>query len=287
MTKDPLDDGSIRIRELDAVTMRRLLLHEAEVHALPGRELRDLGDAILVADPAEPDPFFNRLEGLRWPSGNDAFDRRLTEALVLFASLGRQPHIWATPIGDEPADLVERLEANGFQDMGKGDVMALVDPRPALAATTGPLPAGVAVERLSGLTGDRATAAVRDVVDVLLDAFEMGESLRATLEFETGAAIADSRFTHYLARIEGRPAAVAKRGTFDGASYLSSIGTAAWAQRRGLGSLVTRLAAADAIAAGSDWTYLGVFAENVAAASIYRHAGFVRVGQSCPDMILA
>jgi ribosomal protein S18 acetylase RimI-like enzyme len=280
-------DGATRISELDGATMRRLLLHEAEIHALPGRELRDLGDAILVTDPAEPDPFFNRLEGLRWPSEPDAFDRRLTEALVLFASLGRQPHIWATPVGDEPADLVARLDANGFRDMGKGDVMVLADPRPAMAATVEPLPPGVTIERLSGFTGDRATAAVHDVVDVLLDAFEMGETLRATLELETAASIADSRFTHYLARIEGRPAAVAKRGTFDGASYLSSIGTAAWAQRRGLGSLVTRLAAADATAAGSEWTYLGVFAENVGAASIYRGAGFVRIGQSCPDMILA
>jgi ribosomal protein S18 acetylase RimI-like enzyme len=292
MTTDTLEDasggeGTARIRELDGATMRRLLLHEAEVHAVPGRELRDLGDAILVTDPAEPDPFVNRLEGLRWPSEPDAFDRRLTEALVLFASLGRQPHIWATPVGDEPADLVARLEANGFQDMGKGDVMVLADPRPAIAAAAEPPPPGVTVERLSGLAGDRATAAVHDVVDVLLDAFEMGEALRATLEFETAASVADSRFTHYVARVEGRPAAVAKRGTFDGASYLSSIGTAAWAQRRGLGSLVTRLAAADATAAGSDWTYLGVFAGNVGAASVYRKAGFVRVGRSCPDMILA
>jgi ribosomal protein S18 acetylase RimI-like enzyme len=288
MTRDIPDDATVMpMRELDAATMRRLLWHEAQVHALPGRELRDLGDAILVTDPAEPDPFFNRLEGLRWPSDPDAFDRRLTEALVLFASLGRQAHIWATPVGDEPADLVERLAANGFQDMGKGDVMVLGDPGPALAAVREPLPPGVTVERLSGLTGGRSSAAIGDIVDVLLDAFEMGEALRATLAFETGASLADTRFTQYIARIEGRPAAVAKRGTFDGASYLSSIGTAAWAQRRGLGSLLTKLAAADAVAAGSDWTYLGVFSGNVGAASVYRRAGFVRVGASCPDLILA
>ena len=86
--------------------MRRLLLHEARVHAIPGRELRDLGDAILLHDPADPEPFWNRLEALRWPVEADAFDRRLTEMLVLFASLGRQPHIWAAPLHDSPADLV-------------------------------------------------------------------------------------------------------------------------------------------------------------------------------------
>ena len=281
------EGDAIPIRALDAATMRRLLLHEARIHAMPGRELRDLGDSILITDPVEPDPFVNRLEGLRWPSDPDAFDRRLTEALVLFASLGRRPHIWATPLGDEPADLVERLEANGFRDMGKGDLMALADPRPALAALTESPPEGVTIDRLSALTGAPASRAVRDVIDVLLDAFEMGGGVRSTLELETAASITDARFTHYLVRIDGRPAAVAKRSTFDGASYLSSIGTAAWAQRRGLGSLVTRLASADALGAGSEWTYLGVFAENVAAVSVYRRAGFVRVGRSCPDLILA
>jgi len=271
---------------MDGATMRRLLLHEAQVHALPGRELRDLGDAILVTDPAEPDPFFNRLEGLRWPSDADAFDRRLTEALVLFASLGRRPHIWATPIGDEPDDLVERLEANGFRDMGKGDLMVLADAGPALGTVAEPLPAGVDVRRVSGLTGTAASNAVTDVVDVLLDAFEMGEALRDSLAVETAASVADARFTAYLARVDGRPAAVAKRATFDGASYLSSIGTATWARRRGLGALLTRLATADAVAAGSEWTYLGVFAENVGAVAVYRQAGFVRVGRSCPDLIL-
>ena len=232
------------IRDMDAATMRRLLLHEAQIHALPGRVLRDLGDAILVADPVEHDPFFNRLEGLRWPSDPDAFDRRLTEALVLFASLGRTPHIWATPIGDEPPDLVERLEANGFRDMGKGDLMALVDPAPALAAATTPPPPEVDVRRLSGLRGASAEDAVREVVDVLLDAFAM-EGVRASLEADTAASVADPRFTHYLARVDGRPAAVAKRATFDGASYLSSIGTAPWARQRGLGGLLTRLATAE------------------------------------------
>ena len=78
--------------------MRHLLLHEARIHAIPGRDLRDLGDTILLHDPVEPEPFWNRLEGLRWPSDPTAFDRRLTEALVLFASIGRQPHI--STLGD-------------------------------------------------------------------------------------------------------------------------------------------------------------------------------------------
>jgi hypothetical protein len=76
---------------VDPDTMRRLLVHEARVHAMPNRELRDLGDAILLYDPAEPEPFWNRVEAIRWPADANAFDRRLTEVLVLFTSIGRQP----------------------------------------------------------------------------------------------------------------------------------------------------------------------------------------------------
>ena len=82
------------------------------------------------------------------------------------------------------------------------------------------------------------------------------------------------------------PASVARRATFDGASYLSSIGTAGWARGRGLGGLVTRAAAADAVAAHSRWTYLGVFADNHIAIGIYERAGFSQLGGPAPDLLL-
>lgn len=271
---------------IDADTMRRLLLHEARVHAIPGRALRDLGDGILLHDPVDPEPFWNRLEGLRWPVDAGAFDRRLTEILVLFASLGRQAHIWAAPLHDSPADLVPRLIANGFRDMGPGDVMVLTDPSAARAAAAGPMPDGVTIERLAGLDADAAGAVARAVVEVLLDAFEVDGRRRAGIEAETLASLAHPWFTHYLVRFEGRPGAVARRATFDGASYLSSIGTAGWARGRGLGSLVTRVASVDGLTAGSDRVYLGVFAENTRAMAVYQRSGFERVGQSCPDLVL-
>ena len=226
-----------RTPAIDPATMRRLLLHEARVHAVPGRSLRDLGDAILLHDPIESEPFWNRLEGLRWPASPGDFDRRLTEALIQFASIGRQPHIWASPLHDSPADLVGRLVANGFRDIGKGNVMALIDPGPAGRAEAGPLPSGVTLERLARLQGDLARDASRAVVDVLLDAFEVDPERRPGIEGETLVSLAHPWFTHYLVRSDGRPAAVARRATFDGASYLSSIGTAGWARGRGFGSL--------------------------------------------------
>ena len=271
---------------IDPATMHRLLLHEARVHAVPGRILRNLGDAILLHDPIDPDPFWNRLEGLRWPAEAGAFDRRLTETLVLFASLGRRPHVWASPLHDSPPDLAARFVANGFRDLGAGGVMILVDPAASRNAGLRPHADGVTVERLTGIAGPAAAATSRAVVEVLLDAFEVDAARRAGIEAETVASLSHPWFTHYLARLDGRPAAVARRATFDGLSYLSSIGTAGWARGRGLGGLVTRLATGDGLAAGSDHVYLGVFAENTGAISVYARCGFERLGRWCPDLVL-
>lgn len=271
---------------IDAATMRRLTLHEAQVHAMPGRDVRDLGDAILLHDPIDPEPFWNRLAAVRWPSDPAAFDRRLTEMLVLFASLGRQPHVWPSPLHDTPADLVERLGANGFRDTGEGSVMILGDPGPAQALAACPLEAGITIERLSGMRGRLADEAATAIVDVLADAFDVGSDRRLGVTAETITSLARPTFTHYLARSDGRPVAVARRATFDGISYLSSIGTAAWGRGRGFGRLVTAVASSDAVAAGSEWTHLGVFADNRGAIRLYRDLGFERIGESCPDLLL-
>ena len=71
-----------------------------------GREVRDLGDAVLLHDASDREPFWNRLAGVDWPTGAAAFDRRLTEALALFAGLDRIPHVWPMPGYDEPPDLM-------------------------------------------------------------------------------------------------------------------------------------------------------------------------------------
>ena len=271
---------------IDAATMRRLILHETHVHAMPGREVRDLGDAIMLHDPIDPEPFWNRLAAIRWPDDPTTFDRRLGEMLVLFASLGRQPHVWPSPLHDTPADLVERLRANGFRDTGGGYVMVLADPAPVQALAAHPLAVDVTIERLSGIRGRRADEAATAIVEVLSDAFDVGSDRRLGVTAETVTSLARPQFTHYLARLSGRPVAVARRATFDGISYLSSIGTAAWGRGRGFGRLVTAIASSDAIAAGSEWTPLGVFADNRGAIRLYRDLGFDQLGVPCPDLLL-
>jgi ribosomal protein S18 acetylase RimI-like enzyme len=271
---------------VDAAAMRRLTLHEARVHATPGREVHDLGDGILLNDPVDPEPFWNRLAAVRWPEDPHGFDRRLTEMLLLFTSLGRQPHIWPSPLHDSPADLVERLSANGFRDTGAGCVMVLADPEPACRLAAAPLSSGIAMERLGGIRGPAAERAAGSIVEVLVDAFDVGTDRRPGVLAETLASLERPFFTHYLVSLAGRPVAVARRATFDGVSYLSSIGTATSARGHGLGRLVTAASAADAVAAGSDWTHLGVFADNRDAIGLYRGLGFDRVGDPCPDLLL-
>lgn len=271
---------------VDAATMRRLTLQESQVHATPGRDVRDLGDAILLHDPEDPEPFWNRLAAVRWPADPTAFDRRLTEILVLFATLGRQPHIWPSPLHDTPADLADRLTANGFRDTGAGCVMILADPEATRVLAVGPCPPGVTIERLAGLHGQAAEQAAEAIVEVLADAFDVGATRRPSVTAETTSSLSHPWFTHYLARWDGQPVAVARRATFDGVSYLSSIGTAVTARGRGLGRRVTAAAAQDSVTVGSDWTQLGVFADNRTAIRMYQDLGFDRIGEPCPDLLL-
>ena len=288
--------------ELPRAVVAALERHETEAHVIGGREIRDLGDALVLHDPRDPDPFWNRLVSVRWPSEPAAFDRRLAEALALFAALGRRPHVWPGVLGDEPPDLVDRLLAHGFEDTGKGLVLALPDAGAALARD------GVAAGegdgddvRLEVLRDGAAGASIDGAALVLSEAFAAhGESDgtaddRTLAEIEATAivvagdlarALEDPRVTLVLARLDGEPAAVAKVTTSDGFGYLSSIGTRRLARGRGLGARVTRAAMAASVAHGADLLYLGVFEGNAVAQRLYERLGFRVVGRPVEDLLL-
>jgi ribosomal protein S18 acetylase RimI-like enzyme len=269
---------------IDAAVVRWLAWHEAMAHALPGREVRDLGDAWLLYDPTDREPFWNRVAGVAWPEPAGAFDRRLTEILALFAGLDRVPHVWAFPGFDEPPDLAKRLLANGFVDHG-GGLLLVLDPGAAVADGS-PAGAAVTVERLHQLNGREAVAAAAAIGSVLIASFEVEPARRVAIELEAVQGLSTDEYHAVLARVDGEPAAVARRTTFAGASYLSSIGTHPAFRGRGLGRLVTSIAAADALAAGSRWTYLGVFEDNAAARRLYAALGFAAIGGVAPDLLL-
>ncbi len=276
----------VRPSELTAEDVRWLAWHEARSHALVGREVRDLGDAILLHDPTDREPFWNRIAGIAWPSETAAFDRRLAEALALFAGLDRIPHVWPTPGYDEPADLVERLDAHGFEDHGRGMLMLLDPSRAAQCRDPGGVPSGVTIERFHRLRGDAAAAAATAIGEVLAASFGVEAERLVAIELEAVQGLQLDAYHAILIRVDGRPAAVARRTTFGGASYLSSIGTYPLFRRRGLGRLVTALAAADAQAEGSRLTYLGVYEENTVARRLYDELGFTAIGGPAPDLLL-
>jgi ribosomal protein S18 acetylase RimI-like enzyme len=270
--------------EVTPADVRWLAWHEACAHALTSREVRDLGDAWLLYDETDREPFWNRIAGVAWPTPAAAFDRRLTEALALFAGLDRVPHVWPFPGFDEPADLTERLLAHGFVDHG-GGLLLVLDPA---RAVTDPPPVGsdVTVERLHRLTGRPALAAAEAIAAVLVRSFAVEPERRVAIELEAVQGLTTDAYHAILVRVDGRPAAVARRTTFAGGSYLSSIGTDPDFRGRGLGRLVTALASADSLAAGSRWTYLGVFEDNDVAQRLYFGLGFAALGGVAPDLLL-
>lgn len=282
---------------LDEDAFRFLELHETRAHALGGRRIRDLGDAVLLFSPRDREPFFNRLAAVRWPDDRDSFDRRLAEAIALFAGLDRRPHVWTPSAFGRPADLRARLVAHGFSDTDGGYIMVLVHPPAAGRDPVGPggdpaepgwtAPPDVSLERLDG--GPEVTlrpGTLREISTVLAASFGVDRDQLASIEAETATAFRSADFHICLARSGGTAVAIAKRYTFDGATYLSSIGTVPGQRGRGLGSLVTDAVIRDALAESPGPVYLGVHAHNDRAIELYLQAGFEIAGGRTGDLLL-
>jgi ribosomal protein S18 acetylase RimI-like enzyme len=268
---------------LDAATMRFLERHETYAHAIGGREIRDLGDALLLFDANDRDPFWNRLAATTLPDDEAAFDRRIGELLTLFATLDRRPHLVTPPVHVQPPDLGRRLRDHGFEDLVGGLLMVLGDPDPVTRAT---LPDGVHVERHSVPPPERRRRLADEVAALLVSSFRVDPVVHPRLVADLFRSFDTPELTIYLARVGETPIGVAKRTSFDGASYLSSIGTRPGWEGRGVGTAITAAAARDGIDGGNGLVYLGVFAHNERARSVYERLGFVTVGGPTGDFVL-
>jgi ribosomal protein S18 acetylase RimI-like enzyme len=273
----------IRSIAVDDATTRALERHETMAHAIPGRSVRDLGDAIVLLDPLDPDPFWNRMVSVRWPSERAAFDRRLTAGITLFALEGRQPHIWPSPQHNAPADLVARLEANGFRDVGGGHVMILADRSACPPVVTSEVAGGVSIQGVRRST-DAAGTDINDIASVLAESFDALPGRASELAADLRRTLDDPRIALVLVRVDGEPAAVAKATSFDGLTYLSSIGTRVAFRGRGLAGLATRHAVEIGSRGAADVVYLGVFSGNLTAIRLYERLGFASLGEA-PDML--
>lgn len=274
--------------------MGALERHEAASHAIPSRQVRDLGHAVVLYDPRDPEPFWNRLQAVRWPEDDAGFDRRLTEVLAIFLALGRTPHVWPSPVHGSPHDLVDRLVNEGFTDVGAGHVMVLDDEAACGPVAPSELRRGVTLEVIGrpgggmtpGVPADpEVLAGAHAMAAILVDAFGTPAERHPELALDLARTVDDPRIALALVRVDGEPAACAKATTFDGFTYLSSVGTRDGFRGRGLAGLATRHALAASRGRQRTVTYLGVFSGNEPALTLYERLGFASVGES-PDLLL-
>ena len=292
---DPHEPGDIAIEPsatsagppwygLDAATVRGLELHEARAHAQSGRRLVDLGDSVLLHDPADSSLFLNRLSALRLPDSPAAFDRRLGELIALFATLDRRPHLWLGPGAAVPEDFAARLHAEGFREAGAVFWMIHLggDRAPGAAGPGGQ--GEPRIVRVGERSGAERWALLEEAATVLLEAFGVEDfgSLHLARELDP-----DEHSDVYVVYAGDEPAAAGRRFTADGATYLSSIGSRPAWRGRGFGSAVTRTMVADArsIAPGG-LVHLAVEVGNVPAQSMYRHVGFGQLGGPAAEYLL-
>ena len=280
----PIPSGSDPWLGLSPATLRFLEVHPVRAIAIPGRGWRDFGDAVMLFSGTEKESFFNRLTAVRWPQDPRAFDARLGRALELFSALDRKPYFWAIPGLSTPSDLIVQLAANGFVDQGGGYDMILVkDPA---AVPDEPLPPGAALERWNSPSDADRPALAEALALVIGESFHIPDGRRGNLVAEISLTLEQPRFHAYLLRVDGEPVATGERYTFDGASYISSVGTRPFWRGRGFGRLITLALARDALSSGTDLVYLGVYADNARAIRLYNRLGFGMLGPRSSDMLL-
>lgn len=280
--------------QADLELARRLMVHEAEVQRTPSRELRDLGDGWLLHDPADAEPFWNRIVAPRWPEEPGAFERRLDEVVTIFATLDRLPHVRPKPLGNEPSDLADRLVRNGFERQGEDLRMVLRDPEPCRALAGRQHGWNVPWSRLRIARHPGAAAGpprlwAADASLVLAEAFEVDPYRRAALEADLLACAQRPECSVLLLFDADEPVATARRTTAGDGTYLSSIATRPGWRGRGHGALVTAIAVCDAIGRsgdpGSAFVHLAVDVRNPVARRLYERLGFGVVGEPVPDLI--
>jgi ribosomal protein S18 acetylase RimI-like enzyme len=289
MTGQPVRRGE-RPRSLDprldaSDKMRALELHEAGAHAHGGRRVMDLGDAVLLHDPLERDPFMNRMSGIRLPSDAAGFDRRLTELVAFFGSLGRRPHVWLSPAFHSPADLGARLIAEGFGDLGGTYAMVLSARRFAdVARDLVTLPSEAHLESLSR-RGLPNWSLLRGAARVIAEAFGSGPGGERQLAEDLAGMTSPARDVCVL-WLGDQPVAAGRRYTADGMTYLSSIGTRPHWWGHGFASAVTAALTQDGRAAGGSLVHLGVEWDNARALAMYQRLGFEVLGDRIADLLL-
>lgn len=204
-------------------------------------------------------------------SVDESIDGAIDEAIEPFRRRGL-PFSWLVGPGSRPPDLGERLAARGLRFLGSWPGMAIdldrLDDPPAL-------PSGVTVERVA------SEAALGEWTEVFARGFSMPEGVG---DFFRRAFVLlgldESRpLQHFLARVDGEPAACSSVSLADGVAGIYNVATLPAARNRGLGSVVSTLPLHVGRASGSR---LAILHATDMAVNVYRRLGFrehCRIGQ--------
>jgi ribosomal protein S18 acetylase RimI-like enzyme len=279
------------VEDAPASARRELERHEARVAGATGRRFVDLGHAILVHDERVSGAWRTWLGDVRWPRPGPAFERRLIDALTLFATIDRRPSIWVQPGASTPSDLAGRLRANGFAAAETAYRMRLLGPaRESLAAAARDRP-GLAVgvvqrapaSSVPPLAPGSDDPLVIEAARVLSEAFGV---TRPRLATELGAVLAIPGATLVVVRAAGEAVGAGRSFALDGVTYLSAIGVRPEWRGRGIGRFVTALLARGAFEGGCRMVHLGVAVDNVPAWRAYAALGFRAVGPPTSRLVL-
>lgn len=194
-------------------------------------------------------------------------DARIDDVIAWFDARGL-PIVWELAPADQPADLQDRLVAKG---------LALdPDQMPAMAARLADLPA---VELPEGASVDlvRDAATFREWLDVMVAGFEMPAQIGDAMLKFAALGFGDELPTRsVIARLDGRPVAIALGVLARGGLVIANVTTLADARGRGLGRAVTLAAMHAGTEAGAT---VAVLLSSEMGHGIYRRLGFEEFGR--------
>jgi ribosomal protein S18 acetylase RimI-like enzyme len=161
--------------------------------------------------------------------------------------------------------------------------MVLDEPGRCAPVGPGELGPGVTVHAIA-TSADARPEDPHDLALVLTESFGALPGRVSALAGDLRETLDDPRIVLVLVRVDGEPAAAAKATTFDGLTYVSSVGTRPAFRGRSFAGLATR----HALTAGGrspGTPYLGVVSGNEPALRLYERLGFASLGES-PDLLL-
>jgi GNAT superfamily N-acetyltransferase len=246
----------------------------------PRVEIHDEADCFRTISDL-PFPLFNSVMRARAPL--DRVDAMI-DARIAQCRTRNVPMLWWTGPSTEPRDLGDRLVERGFLFEPAHGMAAALDESADLDESANP-DKSCEGPPLGGPSLHDASVTIHKVDDkptlktwsrVLCDSFGAPQPFGDAFA-ELAAAIGlgeDSPFRHWLARVNGRPAATCSMFTGAGVAGIYDVATLPEKRRRGIARAITQAAMADARTLGYR---MAILHSSSLGAGVYRSLGFREV----------